>query len=587
MTDGAGTQTFVYESVNRLASVTRASDTFSYLYDLAGNLTRRTYPDGTVTDYTYDDDSRTATATSGGQTTSYAYDAAGNVTQTTLPAANGHVEERTYDRAGRLTRVKNVKGASTLSDFSYTLDPVGNPTQVVRAGTLPGTTTYAYDARDRLTEVCFQVSCPGGSDPFIRWTYDAVGNRLSEARSSGTTTYTYNAADELTQAGSTSFGYDQNGNQTAAGTRTFAYDLANRLASTTSGGQTTSYGYDGDGSRLTSSTGSSEARFLWDTNHPLPQLALERDGQGALLRRFLYGRRRLSLTSGGTTSSYHYDPLGSVANVTSANGVSQWTYAYEPFGALRGETQDDPAAPQNPMKFAGEQIDPTALYYLRARQYDPPYGRFLRTDPVPPRHAEPSSSAYEYVGSRPTRYVDPSGRTFQPPDDGHQAPTLATSPELEQFAGGWLPVEAPSGAGIDRETLRPPGGLFASNRARPLAAPVRTIIPCPYEINAGRVLPELIAASVELECPFLADVRFNEMCINRERPPYRGFADSSCGVPLEAWQINPWDSHIAVYWRQCRRGVARTQVSFHVTITPAGQRPQGFGVTSRARRVRC
>ena len=42
-----------------------------------------------------------------------------------------------------------------------------------------GPITYTYDARHRLTEVCYQASpCTGGSDPFIRWTYDPVSNRL-------------------------------------------------------------------------------------------------------------------------------------------------------------------------------------------------------------------------------------------------------------------------------------------------------------------------------------------------------------------------------------------------------------------------
>ena len=67
------------------------------------------------------------------------------------------------------------------------------------------------------------------SDPFIRWTYDKVGNRLTEQRPAGTTAYTYDARDRLLSAGSTSFAYDQNGNQTQKGTRTFTYDLANRL----------------------------------------------------------------------------------------------------------------------------------------------------------------------------------------------------------------------------------------------------------------------------------------------------------------------------------------------------------------------
>ena len=184
MTDGQGTQTSTFDNVNRLASVARGADTFSYLYDLAGKVTRRTYPDSTVADYAYDDDSRLQSATSAGQATSYAYDAAGNLTQTTLPSGNGYVEERTYDRAARLTRVKSVKGGSMLADFTYTLDAVGNPTQVVRAGTLPGTTAYGYDARDRLIDICFQapaleVRIPSSAGPMTR---SATGSPSSDPR---------------------------------------------------------------------------------------------------------------------------------------------------------------------------------------------------------------------------------------------------------------------------------------------------------------------------------------------------------------------------------------------------------------------
>ena len=50
-----------------------------------------------------------ATMVSGGLTTTYGYDAAANLTTTTLPATNGYIEVRTYDRSGRLTDVKNQK----------------------------------------------------------------------------------------------------------------------------------------------------------------------------------------------------------------------------------------------------------------------------------------------------------------------------------------------------------------------------------------------------------------------------------------------------------------------------------------------
>jgi YD repeat-containing protein len=128
MTDGQGTETYVYDPLDRLESITRGANAFSYGYDAAGNVTRRTYPDGTVVDYAYDDDTRLASVTSAAATTTYQYDAASNLTLTALPAANGYEERRTYDRTGRLTEVENAKGAAILSRYAYTLDAVGNPT---------------------------------------------------------------------------------------------------------------------------------------------------------------------------------------------------------------------------------------------------------------------------------------------------------------------------------------------------------------------------------------------------------------------------------------------------------------------------
>ena len=109
--------------------------------------------------------------------------------------------------------------------------------------------SYTYDARDRVTEACYQASRPGPADPFIRYSYDPVGNRLSESRPAGTTSYSYNAADQLLSqsgpGGTSAYSYDANGNETLAGSRSFGYDLANRLISSSGGGVSTSYSYDG------------------------------------------------------------------------------------------------------------------------------------------------------------------------------------------------------------------------------------------------------------------------------------------------------------------------------------------------------
>ncbi len=411
MTDGSGTETSVYDAVNRLQTLTRGTNTFQYGYDAAGNVISRTYPDNTLVTYVYDDDDRLSSVTNGTASTSYGYDEAAELIRRTLPATNGYVETRTYDRAGRLTLVKHQKGTTVLNQAAYALDAVGNPAAITRTA---GPENYKYDALDRLTEVCYKVSCPKSGDPYIRWTYDAVGNRLTENRAGKITNYTYNNADQLTgragNGGTVAYLYDANGNQTKAGTRTFAYDLANRLKSTTSGSSTIGYLYDGDGKRLKETAGTTVTNLLWDPNYALPQLAVERNGSNALLRRYLYGADLLSEQTPAGSFYYHADALGSVTNMTNATGMKQWTDLYEPFGLVKSEKKDSGSAPVNPMRFAGQYLDSaTALYHMRARQYDPTVGRFTRTDPLPQPLVEPHLSAYSYADDRPTVLIDPSG----------------------------------------------------------------------------------------------------------------------------------------------------------------------------------
>jgi RHS repeat-associated protein len=204
--------------------------------------------------------------------------------------------------------------------------------------------------------------------------------------------------------------------------------LANRLKTTTSGSTTTTYTYDGAGNRLQASTGvqaSKKTNFLWDTGSGIPQQASERDGNDALLRRSIYGVHRIAMFTGGASYYYHYDPLGSMRNLTSSTGVTQWTDTYEPFGAIRTETKNSNQAPANFMKFTAEYNDPTGLYYLTARQYDPATGGFLRPDPAGSSLAIPLGSRYGYVAQRPTLFNDPTGQTMRPSEDG---PDTAVGP---------------------------------------------------------------------------------------------------------------------------------------------------------------
>jgi len=61
------------------------------------------------------------------------------------------------------------------------------------------------------------------------------------------------------------------------------------------------------------------------------------------------------------------------------------------------------------MGFAGQYLDPTGLYHLRARQYDPTSGRFLTTDPVAAAVGDPYVASYVYGRSSPINNADQHG----------------------------------------------------------------------------------------------------------------------------------------------------------------------------------
>jgi len=198
---------------------------------------------------------------------------------------------------------------------------------------------------------------------------------------------------------------ERRANQTRAGERSFAYDQANRLIQTTLAAETTSYGYDGDGKRLRAGATS----FLWDTAHGLPELALERDPSGATIRRYAYGTELLSMRAAGEERYFHTDALGSVLNTSSSTGKLEWSYGYEPYGALRRQLRHGSNTADNPVRFTGAYQDNSGLYHLRARQYDAATGRFTATDPLAPLLTDPHVSSYIYANNLPTAFVDPSG----------------------------------------------------------------------------------------------------------------------------------------------------------------------------------
>ncbi|WP_416238179.1 RHS repeat-associated core domain-containing protein [Streptomyces mutabilis] len=77
------------------------------------------------------------------------------------------------------------------------------------------------------------------------------------------------------------------------------------------------------------------------------------------------------------------------------------SYAYGPTGTPRGTTTE--AVPQ-PYRYAGAYADPTGLYKMGHRYYDPTLGRFTQPDP-----SGQETNPYLYAAGNPVNRTDPTG----------------------------------------------------------------------------------------------------------------------------------------------------------------------------------
>jgi len=198
VTDATGITVFDYNKMNWQIRKTLPDNTqLRYDYDHNGNLTLFTDSGGDVTS-TYDQANRLTQLLEPGATTpvTFGYDNDNRRTTTTYPTTpTATVMTTGYDDAGRTTSVKATVGATTLSSFTYSYQKNGADTALRQSMTDPaGTTSYTYDARNRLT---------GATGPGLSRTYgyDRNSNRTSKTEGGTTTNYGYNAADELCWSG--------------------------------------------------------------------------------------------------------------------------------------------------------------------------------------------------------------------------------------------------------------------------------------------------------------------------------------------------------------------------------------------------
>jgi RHS repeat-associated protein len=253
---------------------------------------------------------------------------------------------------------------------------------------------YTYDPIYRLTAADYSTG------EFFHYTYDAVGNRLTQETESGTSGYTYDIANRLTSVDGAQFTWDANGNLLSDGASTYTYDVANRLRTVVQDGTTYSFSYNGLGDRVGQSVSDGAAYdYALDLAAGLTQVL--DDGANS----YLYGTGRIGEEQPGGWQYHLGDALGSVRELASSTGSVSQARSFEPFGSVLSSVGSASTA----FSFTGEQLDGTGLTYLRARYYAG-NGRFVTSDPWLGSAFTPQTlGRFTYVMNNPLTRIDPSG----------------------------------------------------------------------------------------------------------------------------------------------------------------------------------
>ncbi len=257
------------------------------------------------------------------------------------------------------------------------------------------TITYTYDALGRLTAADYD------SGEYFHYTYDAVGNRLTEDTLAGTNTYAYDIANRLTSVDGVPYVWDANGNLLSDGVSTYAYDSANRLSSVSGPQSVSTYAYNGLGDRLQQTVDGIPTNYTIDLNTGLTQVLT--DGTNV----FLYGVGRIGEQQPEGWAYHQGDALGSVRQLSAPVSAVTQAQSYAPYG----DTLSSAGEGVSVWQFTGEMRDVSGLTYLRARYLDSSVGRFISRDTWDGDYNRPLSlNRWGYVEGNPINLTDPSGR---------------------------------------------------------------------------------------------------------------------------------------------------------------------------------
>ena len=472
MTDLVGTTTMVYDGMGRLTSRTTPDGKQAlYTYDIVGNMLHLELGEYAV-DYSYNEVNlvKAITPTLSGPsvpvlgTITATYDA--NYNRTSLVYPEGPTVTTTYDTSNRMSGSAAIEESGTLYSVTYGYEDASDKDTALRqranefdhrvdrgsaSVSYQTQTTYVYDKLNRLTQANVvedridQPPCPvctrtTREEHAYTYTYDGSGNRLTATVEHTTdelplptetkaSTSRFNAANQIADTDGVPYAHDANGNMAAGPRGTHAYSTSDQTLSTTTAEGSAAFTYRGEGQAERTTAGplsfSYSSLGLTSQTQGGTPIFFVRDPRGGLLSWMFQG------------GVFHYllDGQGSVMGLTDGAGRLMARYSYDPFGQTRavwtpssrfvgdpfvptGSIVSGPLQPTadviaraNPFRFASSYLDPTGLYHMGERYYDPALGRFTQQDPIHNPLDPKSWNRYVYVGNDPVNFIDPTGLT--------------------------------------------------------------------------------------------------------------------------------------------------------------------------------
>ena len=375
ISDGFGRSlTLAYDTAGKLETITTPIGTYTYAYDTNDNLISVTKPDSSVRTYLYEDtadvhnltgiidetttrvltvdydslDRVTASSFTGGSEAitieykhSYQREITDSLNATTtyqLEVTNGVAKvssftgpgcsscgsdsgsEYFYDDRQLLTSMIDARGYTT----SYTYDSLGNKlTETKAVGTTEEyTTTYTYDASlNKVDSITVPSVSNSGQNKVTSMTFDLTGNVLTKSESgySGTTAISR----------STTYTYDTYGRVlTIDGPRTDVTDTVTLTYYANETAQGNNRGF------LHTVTNAAGHTVTYSNYNGFGQAELITDANGVATS-FVYNSagRVSSRTTGGLTTSYIYDDAGTLSSVT-LPGSRTISYIYNTEGQV-------------------------------------------------------------------------------------------------------------------------------------------------------------------------------------------------------------------------------------------------------------